>query len=125
MMTRSIVMTSDPSTVAVRGEGDGAALVGPQNRDAVPRQPRQHLRRRMAVMVAPPHADHGLAGRELTQPGVGRRGARAVVPPLHHLNGPHPSPNPPPAGEPAVPLGHNPTPPDRHAHPAPGLLPAR
>src|SRR2546422_5504068 len=78
MMNRSIVMTSDPSTVAVRGEGDGAALVGPQNRDAVPRQPRQHLRRRMAVMVAPPHADHGLAGRELAQPGVGRRGARAV-----------------------------------------------
>src|SRR2546425_1129682 len=104
MMNRSIVMTSDPSTVAVRGEGDGAALVGPQNRDAVPRQPRQHLRRRMAVMVAPPHADHGLAGRELAQPGVGRRGARAVVPHLQQLHGPAPHvgrDRPPPRRQPA------------------------
>src|SRR3989449_1767111 len=88
MMKRSIVMTSDPSTVAVRGEGDGAALVGPQNRDAVPRQPRQHLRRRMAVMVAPPHADYGLARAELRQPGVRRGGARAVVPHLQQLTAP-------------------------------------
>src|SRR5436189_3942790 len=101
MMKRSIVMTSDPSTVAVRGEGDGAALVGPQNRDSVPRQPRQHLRRRMAVMIAPPHADHGLAGRELAQPGVGRRGARAVVPHLQQLHGPHASREPRLDGEPS------------------------
>src|SRR5438876_7327106 len=115
MMNRSIVMTSDPSTVAVRGEGDGAALVGPQNRDAVPRQPRQHLRRRMAVMVAPPHADHGLAGRELTQPGVGRRGARAVVPHLQQLHGPHASREPRLDGEPGVGLEQQPHRAVRHA----------
>src|SRR2546426_4428942 len=108
MMNRSIVMTSAPSTVAVRGEGDGAALVGPQNRDAVPRQPRQHLRRRMAVMVAPPHADHGLAGRELTQPGVGRRGARAVVPHLQQLHRPHPAREPRLDGKPRVRLEQQP-----------------
>src|SRR5213593_1182305 len=45
MMNRSIVMTSDPCTMAVRGESDRAALIGPQNRDAVPRQPPQHLGR--------------------------------------------------------------------------------
>src|SRR5207245_412743 len=101
MMNRSIVMTSDPSTVAVRGEGDGAALVGPQNRDAVPRQPRQHLRRRMAVMVAPPHADHGLARAELRQPGVRRGGARAVVPHLQQLHRPHPARTCAPPPEPA------------------------
>src|SRR2546422_5512318 len=48
MMNRSIVMTSDPCTMAVRGESDRAPLIGPQNRDAVPRQPLQHLGRRMA-----------------------------------------------------------------------------
>src|SRR3989442_6877239 len=58
MINRSIVMTSDPCTMAVRGESDRAALIGPQNRDAVPRQPLQHLGRRMAVMIAAPHADH-------------------------------------------------------------------
>src|SRR2546425_6354286 len=108
MMKRSIVMTSDPSTVAVRGEGDGAALVGPQNRHAVPRQPRQHLRRRMAVMVAPPHADHGLSRAELRQPGVRRGGARAVVPHLQQLHRPHPAREPRLDGKPRVRLEQQP-----------------
>src|SRR6266487_712950 len=35
MMKRSIVMTSEPCTVTVRGESDRAALVGPEHRDPV------------------------------------------------------------------------------------------
>src|SRR3989442_9283434 len=68
MMNRSIVMTSDPCTMAVRGESDRAALIGPQNRDAVLRQPLQHLGPRMAVMIVPPHADHRLVRLELREP---------------------------------------------------------
>src|SRR5207244_3100096 len=51
MMKRSIVMTSEPCTVAVRGEGDGAALVGSEHRDAVRREAREHVGRRLAVAV--------------------------------------------------------------------------
>src|SRR2546426_11611809 len=79
MMNRSIVMTSDPCTMAVRGESDRAALIGPQNRDPVPRQPRQHFGRRMAVMIVPPHADHRFPRPQLGEPRVRRRAPRAVM----------------------------------------------
>src|SRR2546422_7766239 len=44
------------------------SLIGPQNRDAVPRQSLQHLRRRMAVMIVPPYADHRLVRPQLREP---------------------------------------------------------
>src|SRR5690348_8675202 len=82
MMNRSIVMTSDPYVMAVRGKSDRAALVGPQNRDAVPRQPVHHLRRRMAVMIVPPYADHGLVRPELREPRLRGGAAGPVMPHL-------------------------------------------
>src|SRR5437667_260740 len=58
MMNRSIVMTSDPFTLPIRGESDGAAPIGPEHRDAVSREPLEHLGRRMAVVVVPTNADY-------------------------------------------------------------------
>src|SRR4029077_5755810 len=90
MMKRSIVITSEPCTVAVRGESDRAALVGPEYRDAVRREARQHFGRRLAVAVVPAHADHRLARRQLVEPAVRRRAARAVGPHLPQLARTHP-----------------------------------
>src|SRR5437879_5720943 len=56
MMKRSIVMTSEPCTVAVRGESDRAALVGREHRDSVRRKAREHVRRGVTGAVGPPHA---------------------------------------------------------------------
>src|SRR5919197_1974490 len=89
MMKRSIVMTSDPCIPAVREESDGAALIGPQDRYAVRREPFQHLGRRMAVAVVPPHADHRCARRQLCEPGVRRGAPRAVMAHLGQLHRPH------------------------------------
>src|SRR5205807_8406040 len=89
MMKRSIVMTSEPCTVAVRGESDRAALVGPEHRDAVRRGTREHVGRRVAVAVVPAHADHRLARRQLVEPRVRSRAARAVVTHLQELDRPY------------------------------------
>src|SRR5205085_3115484 len=77
MMKRSIVMTSEPCTVPVREESDRAALVGPEHRDAVRREAREHLGRRVAVAVVPAHADHRLVRRQLVEPRLRGRAARA------------------------------------------------
>src|SRR5256714_4687197 len=90
MMKRSIVMTSDPCTVAVRGESDRAALVGPEYRDAVRREAREHFGRRVAIAVVPAHADHRLARRQLVEPRVRGRAARAVMSHLQDLHRTHP-----------------------------------
>src|SRR2546425_12808916 len=102
MMNGAIVMTPDPCTMAVGGESDRAALIGPQNRDAVPRQPLQHLGRRMAVMIAAPHADPRLARPQLGEPRVRRRAPRAVMPHLEQLHRPHRPREPPLDREPRV-----------------------
>src|SRR2546426_5930410 len=68
MMKRSIVMTSDPFAMPVRGKGDRTAPIGPENRDAVSRQPLEDLGGGVPVVVVPTDADHGLARRELVQP---------------------------------------------------------
>src|SRR5205809_8049040 len=89
MMNRSIVMTSDPFTMPIRRERDRAALVGPEYRDAVSREPGEHVGRRMTVIVVPTHADHRSARLELVQPLVRRCAPRAAmadlqeVPPTH------------------------------------------
>src|SRR2546427_4338436 len=74
MMKRSIVMTSDPFAMPVRGKSDRTVPIGPENRDAVSRQPLEDLGGRVPVVVVPTDADHGLARRELVQPFVRRRG---------------------------------------------------
>src|SRR2546425_4457857 len=89
MMNRSIVMTSDPFTLPIRGESDGAAAIGPEHRDAVAREPLEHLGRRMAVVVVPTHADYRLARRQLVEPLVRRGGARAVVADLQQVHPTH------------------------------------
>src|SRR5260370_7267979 len=94
MMKRSIVMTSDPFAMPVRGKGDGAAAVGPENRNAVSRQPLEDLGCGVAVVVVPAHADHGLARRQLVQPLVRRRGPRPLMTDLQQVTPPHP-PSPP------------------------------
>src|SRR5438128_11434018 len=95
MMNRSIVMTSDPFTLPIRGESDGAAPIGPEHRDAVAREPLEHLGRRMAVVVVPTHADHRFAPRQFVAPLVRRAGLRAV---MAHLPAVHATPPPrPPA----------------------------
>src|SRR6266699_156096 len=76
MMKRSIVMTSDPFAMPVRGKSDRTVPIGPENRDAVSRQPLEDLGGRVPVVVVPTDADHGLARRELVQPLVRRRGPR-------------------------------------------------
>src|SRR5438034_6568753 len=114
MMNRSIVMTSDPCTMAVRGESDRAALTGPENRDAVPRQPPQHLGRWMAVMIAAPHADHRLVRPQLGEPRVRRRAPRAVMAHLEQLHRPHRPREPPLDWEPRVGLEQQPHRAERH-----------
>src|SRR5437867_11891196 len=89
MMNRSIVMTSDPFTMPIRGESDRAAPIGPENRDPVSREPLEHLGRRMAVLVVPAHADHGFARRQLVEPFVRRSRARAVMADLQAVNATH------------------------------------
>src|SRR5881409_223618 len=68
MMKRSIVMTSDPFAMPVRGKGDRTAPIGPENRDTVSRQPLEDLGGGVPVVVVPTDADHGLARRKLVQP---------------------------------------------------------
>src|SRR6266568_66250 len=86
MMNRSIVMTSEPCTMAVRRESDRAPLIGPENRDTVPRQPCQHLRRGMAVVVPRPDADHSLARAQLREPRVRGGAARAMMADFQNLH---------------------------------------
>src|SRR5205807_8897391 len=90
MMKRSIVMTSEPCTVPVREESDRAALVGPAHRDNVRRKPREHVGRRLAVAVVQAHADHRLVRRQLVEPRVRGRTARAVMTHLQELDRTHP-----------------------------------
>src|ERR1043166_603690 len=92
MMKRSIVMTSEPRTVTVRGESDRAALVGPEQRDAVRREPREHFGRRVAVAVVPAYADHRFVRRQLGEPTVGGGG----VPPPSGVGRAPPAPRPAP-----------------------------
>src|SRR2546425_6932656 len=89
MMKRSIVMTSDPFAMPVRGKGDRTAPIGPENRDSVSRQPLEDLGGRVPVVVVPTDADHGLARRELVQPLVRRRGPRPVMTDLQEVDAPH------------------------------------
>src|SRR2546423_857699 len=89
MMKRSIVMTSDPFAMPVRGKGDRTAPIGPENRDAVSRQPLEDLGGGVPVVVVPTDADHGLARRELVQPLVRRRGPRPVMTDLQEVDAPH------------------------------------
>src|SRR2546427_8494816 len=91
MMNRSIVMTSDPFTMPIRRERDRAALVGPEYRDAVSREPGEHVGRRMTVIVVPAHADHRSARLELVQPLVRGCAPRAV---MAHLQEVHPTHGP-------------------------------
>src|SRR5690242_562926 len=91
MMNRSIVMTSEPRIMAVRGEGDSPALIGPEYRDAVLREPPQNLGGRMPVPVASPHADHRFARRQLVEPRVRGGTARAVMPHLEQRSEEHTS----------------------------------
>src|SRR5712691_10419068 len=100
MMNRSIVMTSDPFTLPIRGESDGAAPIGPEHRDAMSRQPLEHLGRRVAVMVVPAHADHRLARRQLVEPLVRRGRARAVMADLQEVDGTHRPASRPSTGSP-------------------------
>src|SRR5207245_9514099 len=79
MLNRSIVLTSDPFAMPVRGKGDRTAPIGPENRDTVSRQPLEDLGGGVPVVVAPTDADHGLARRELVQPLVPRRRPRPVL----------------------------------------------
>src|SRR6266576_3554076 len=51
MMKRSIVMTSDPFAMPVRGKSDRTVPIGPENRDAVSRQPLEDLGGRVPVVV--------------------------------------------------------------------------
>ncbi|PYP76889.1 MAG: hypothetical protein DMD25_09685 [Gemmatimonadetes bacterium] len=73
----------------IRGEGDRAAPIGPEHRDAVSREPLEHLGRRVAVVIVPAHADHRFARRQLVEPRVRRRGLRAVMAHLQHLHPTH------------------------------------
>src|SRR6266496_180007 len=107
-MNRSIVMTSDPCSMPVRGEGDRAALIRPQHGDAVRRQPRHHLRRRMAVTVVPPHTDHRFVRRQLVEPRVRRRRARAVMAHLEQLHPAHRPRHPPFDRQPRIRLEQHP-----------------
>src|SRR5207248_4938566 len=86
MMNRSIVMTSDPCTVPIRRERDRAALIGPEYRNPVSREPGEHLGRRMAIMVAPAHTDDCLARRELVEPLLRRCAPRAVMADLQEVH---------------------------------------
>src|SRR5436309_3168337 len=86
MMNRSIVMTSEPSTMAIRGKRDRPVPIGSEDSDAMPRQPLQHVGRGVAVRVPPAYADHRVVGSELVQPLVGR-GARGPV--MTHLQQVH------------------------------------
>src|SRR5436309_13729985 len=79
MMKRSIVMTSDPFAMPVRGKGDRTAPIGPENRDAVSSQPLEDLGGGVPVVVVPADADHGFVRRQLVQPLVRRRGPRPVM----------------------------------------------
>src|SRR2546430_9886016 len=89
MMNRSIVMTSDPFTMPIRRERDRAALIGSEYRDAVSREPGEHLGRRMTVIVVPAHADHRSARLELVQPLVRRCAPRAVMADLQEVHPTH------------------------------------
>src|SRR2546428_7223552 len=89
MMKRSIVMTSDPFAMPVRGKSDRTVPIGPENRDSVSRQPLEDLGGRVPVVVVPTDADHGLARRELVQPLVRRRGPRPVMTDLQEVDAPH------------------------------------
>src|SRR5207247_1648425 len=73
----------------VRGKGDRTAPIGPENRDAVSRQPLEDLGGGVPVVVVPTDADHGLARRELVQPLVRRRGPRPVMTDLQEVDAPH------------------------------------
>src|SRR2546430_8556090 len=90
MMKRSIVMTSDPFAMPVRGKGDRTTPIGPENRDAVSRQPLEDLGGGVPVVVVPADADHGLARRQLVQPLVRRRGPRPVMTDLQEVDAPNP-----------------------------------
>src|SRR5438445_11821318 len=96
MMKRSIVTTDvSESTQRVHLEGDVARLVGTPDPDAVGPEPRHHLGSGMPVGVARAHADHRIAGPQLVEPGVARRGAGAVMPDLQQCHGTDPAPEPP------------------------------
>src|SRR5437016_5449617 len=71
MMKRSIVMTSEPCTVAVRGESDRAALVGPEHRDTVRRQARQRLPR-LGPQLGIERLDHGGHAAQVIGVAMGR-----------------------------------------------------
>src|SRR5207244_10670116 len=94
MMKRSIVMTSDPFAMPVRGKSDRTVPIGPENRDAVSRQPLEDLGGRVPVVVVPTDADHGLARRELVQPLDGRRGPRPVMTDIPDVHAHHPPAQP-------------------------------
>src|SRR5205807_10330576 len=92
MMKRSIVTTDvDVCTLAIGRKGDSACLVRPEDLTAPTPQPVEHLGCRMAVVIARPHADHGLARPQLAQPPVRRRGRRAVMPHLEQLHAAYPA----------------------------------
>src|ERR1051325_8562342 len=122
MMKRSIVMTSEPCTVTVRGESDRAALVGPEQRDAVRREPREHFGRRVAVAVVPAYADHRFVRRQLVEPRVGGRAARAVMSHLQELDGTHPPREPRLDRQPGVRLEQQPHGAVRHPQHHPVLV---
>src|SRR5690348_1099848 len=91
-MKRSIVMTDVPwCMVTVAGEGDGAALVGPEHPDAASREALEHFGRGVTVPVPRAHADHGHRRTQLRQPLLRAGTTGPVVPHLEQIHMPHAS----------------------------------
>jgi hypothetical protein len=80
------VFRANLPAVAVESDVNGSVKIGSEHRCAVSAQPRQRLRRGMAVGVPEPGRRHRNHGSDSVEEGVGRGGSAAVVRNLQHLD---------------------------------------